>query len=183
MERADDAGPGLSRPEFSRIVSLNDLGKDEMRLDLHATNEECAALARRFGLAAIAGLRASGGLGRSGDDRVRLRVTLEAAVTQACVVTLDPIASRIEEEIDITFDPELGDAATLDIAFEAAVDREPLMGDSLDLGEIIAEELALSLDPYPRKPGIALEIGPGAAAGEPPRGGPFEALAALKRKE
>ena len=60
------------------------------------------------------------------------------------------------------------------------------MGDSLDVGEIIAEELALSLDPYPRKPGIAVEIGPGggAAKGEaPPRDRPFEALAALKRKD
>ena len=63
------------------------------------------------------------------------------------------------------------------------VDREKLTGDSLDLGEIIAEELVLSLDPYPRKPGIALETGPGGEAGEPRPSGPFEALAALKRKE
>ena len=180
MKRPDDA-----RPEFSRIVSLGDLGEDEMRLDLHATKEECAALARRFGLCEIAGLRASGGLGRSGGGRVRLRVTLEAEVIQTCVVTLDPVANRIEEQIDITFEPEPSESAALEIAFDAAVDREPLTGDSLDLGEIIAEEMALSLDPYPRKPGIALEIGPGGAAGEPggrPRGGPFEALAALKRK-
>ncbi len=180
MERSDDAGP-----EFSRVVSLNDLGRDEIRLDLVATAEECAALARRFGLSAIAGLRASGGLKRSSGGRVRLRVTLEAEVSQTCVVTLDPVVNRIEEDLDIHFEPERRDSAALDITFDPASDREPLTGDSLDVGEIVAEELVLSLDLYPRKPGIALEIGPGgpaAEAGERPRGGPFEALAALKGK-
>ena len=57
MERTDD-----DRPEFSRVVSLNDLAKDDIRLDYLATTEECAALARRFGLSAIARLHASGGL-------------------------------------------------------------------------------------------------------------------------
>ncbi len=181
MECTDDAGP-----EFSRIVNLDDLGEVEMRLDLRATAGECAALARRFGLIAIAGLRASGGLRRSDRGRVRLRVTLEAAVTQTCVVTLDPVANRIEEDLDILFEPERRASAVLDIAFDPASDREPLAGDSLDLGEVIAEELAVALDPYPRKPGVAVEIGPGGSGGrgrEPPPGGPFEALAALRRKE
>lgn len=181
MERTDDAGP-----EFSRIVNLNHLGEDEMQLDLRATAGECAALARRFGLVAITGLRASGGLRRSGEGRVRLRVTLEAEVTQTCVVTLDPVAIRIEEDLDILFEPMRRASAVIDIAFDPTSDREPLTGDSLDLGEVIAEELAVSLDPYPRKPGVAVDIGPGGSGGrgrEPPSGGPFEALAALRRKE
>ncbi len=181
MERTDD-----DRPEFSRVVSLNDLGKDEIRLEYLATTEECAALARRFGLSAIARLHASGGLKRLGSGQVRLRITLEAEVSQTCVVTLDPVVNRIEEDLDILFEPARRDSAALDISFDPTADREPLMGDSLDVGEIVAEELALSLDPYPRKSGIALGIGPSgpaAEAGEKPRGGPFEALAALKRKE
>ena len=181
MERTDDA-----MPEFSRVVSLNDLGKHEMRLDLLATDEECAALARRFGLSEIAGLRALGGLKRLSSGRVKLRVTLIAEVSQTCVVTLDPIVNRIEEGIDILFEPERRDAAAPDIAFDPTSNCEPLTGDSLDVGEIVAEELAISLDPYPRKPGIAPGIGSGgptAETEERSRGGPFEALAALKRKE
>ena len=178
MERTD----GISL-EFSRVVSLKDLGKDEMRLDLLASTEECAALARRFGLSAIAGVRATGGLERLAGGRVRLRVKLEAEVSQICVVTLDPVVNQIEEDLDILFDTEMNDSAALDMSFDPNSDCEPLPGDSLDVGEIVAEELALSLDPYPRKPGIALETGSGEEAGEPPRGGPFEALAVLKRKE
>lgn len=174
------------RPEFSRVVNLENLGKDEIRLDYLATAEECAALARRFGLTAITCLRALGGLRRMGGGQVRLRVTLEAEVSQTCVVTLDPVVNRIEEDLDILFETERRESAALDSAFDPTADREPLMGDSLDVGEIVAEELAVSLDPYPRKSGISLGIGPSgpvARAEEKPQGGPFEALAALKQKE
>ncbi len=178
MEPTDDAGP-----EFSRVVRLDDLGKEDTTLDLVASAEERTALARRFGISDISDLRALGGLTRLDSGRVRLRVTLEAEVSQICVVSLDPVINRIEEDIDILFEPARRDKATPDIAFDPDSDNEPLIGDSLDVGEIVAEELALSLDPYPRKPGIAPGIGPGGEAGEQPRGGPFEALAALKRKE
>ena len=173
-------------PEFSRVISLNDLGKHEMQFDLLATAEECAALARRFELSAISGLRALGRLKRSNSGRVRLRATLEADVSQTCVVTLDLVVNRIEEDLDIIFEPEQADAAAPDITFDPTSDREPLTGDLLDVGEIVAEELALSLDSYPRKLGIAPRVepgGPAAEAGKQPRGGLFEGLAALKRKE
>ena len=170
-------------PEYSRVVSLKDLGKDEMRLDLVASTEECAALARRFELSAIAGLRATGGLWRLGGGRVRLRVKLKAEVSQICVVTLDPVVNQIEEDLDILFETDTNDLAALDMSFDPTSDREPLTGDSLDVGEIVAEELALSLDPYPKKPDIALETGPGEEARDHPRGGPFEALAILKPKD
>lgn len=181
MVRADDAAP-----EFSRIVNLGHLGEDAMTLDLRATEGECAALARRFSLPAIAGLSASGGIERQAGGRVRLLVSIRAEVTQTCVVTLEPVVNRIEEQVDILFEPERGGSGTIDVAFDPAADREPLSGDSLDVGEIVAEEMALALDPYPRKPGVGLETGPGGApaeAGEDPPGSPFEALAALRRKE
>jgi len=178
LERTDEI-----LPEFSRVVSLKDLGKDELRLDLVASTEECAALARRFELSAIAGLRATGSLWRLGGGRVRLRVKLRAEVSQTCVVTLDPVVNQIEEDLDILFETHINDSAALDMSFDPNSDREPLTGDSLDVGEIVAEELALSLDPYPKKPGIALETGRGEEARDQPRGGPFEALAILKRKD
>ena len=123
-------------PEFSRVVSLKDLGKDEMRLDLVASTEECAALARRFELSAIEGLRATGGLWRLGGGRVRLRVKLRTEVSQTCVVTLDPVVNQIEEDLDILFETDTNDLATMDMSFDPTSDREPLTGDSLDVGEI-----------------------------------------------
>jgi hypothetical protein len=56
---------------------------------------------------------------------------------------------------------------------------EPLIGNSVDLGAIASEFLMLAIDPYPRKSGVAFEP----PAKEVDTGGPFAALAALKKKE
>jgi uncharacterized metal-binding protein YceD (DUF177 family) len=186
MEPTDGTESADSSPEFSRIVNLEDLGEEELRLDLRATDEECAALARRFGLPAIEALSATGRLRRSADGGVRLGVSIRAQVTQTCVVTLEPVVNRIEEDIDIVFEPEPSESGAPDVEYDPEVDREKLTGDSLDVGEIVAEEAALSLDPYPRRPGVALEPGDSGSdsdGGATSTGGPFEALAALKRKD
>ncbi len=186
MVRTDDDALEGSPPEFSRIVNLEDLGEEGLRLDLHATDEECAALARRFALPAIAALSATGRLRRSPGGGVRLGVTIRAQVTQTCVVTLEPVVNRIEENIDIVFEPEPSESGALVVEYDPEGDREKLKGESLDVGEIVAEEAALSLDPYPRRPGVALEPGDSGSDSEDgttSTGGPFEALAALKRKD
>jgi hypothetical protein len=36
---------------------------------------------------------------------------------------------------------------------------EPFEGDAIDIGEAVAQQLALALDPYPRAPGASLEGG------------------------
>jgi hypothetical protein len=53
----------------------------------------------------------------------------------------------------------------------------------IDLGEAVAQQLAIALDPYPRAPGAGLgpdgfTAGPGNTAGKQP----FAALAALKKR-
>ena len=157
-----------------------------MQLDLLATFAECAALAARFEVSAITHMRAIGALKRLGSARVRLRVTLEAKVSQTCVVSLDPVVKRIKEKIDIQFEYQRTGAAALNIAFDPSSDCEPLVDDLFDVGEFLAEELALSLDPYPKKPGITPGIeldGFTIEAKELPGSGAFEALAVLKRKE
>jgi len=55
---------------------------------------------------------------------------------------------------------------------------EPLIGGSIDLGAIASEFLMLAIDPYPRKSGVVFEP----PAKETDTGGPFAALAALKKK-
>ncbi len=64
---------------------------------------------------------------------------------------------------------------------------------SLDVGEVVAEELALALDPYPRKPGVNVDSGPYLAENNEFSDGPdqsseagrkpFEGLAILKGKK
>jgi len=66
---------------------------------------------------------------------------------------------------------------------------QPPDGDSVDIAVVAAEELAIAIDPYPRKNGASLELSPGpggrwaAVHGGTGRASPFERLAALKGKK
>ena len=59
-----------------------------------------------------------------------------------------------------------------------------MAGEHLELGEAIAEQLSLALDPYPRVPGATLELDDDAeAAPEATRPNPFAKLAGLKKPQ
>lgn len=135
--------------ELSRVVELGDLALGSLPIDLTAEAAECDAIARRLGLIAVASLRAQGVVEAAGRGAVRVRGTLVAEVTQECVVTLEPLAARVEATFDRLFvrDEEVGQMVVLD---PEGPDQEPLIGDRLDIGELVVEELALALDPYPR---------------------------------
>jgi uncharacterized metal-binding protein YceD (DUF177 family) len=163
-------------PEFSRPLALGRIGAQGREETVTADAAECAALAARFGLEAIAALSCRFALrfgqGRGEGGRLHAEGELHAVVTQRCVATLDPFPATIDETFSIIFVPP--ELLREDVDPEGP-DELPIEGDAIDLGEAAAEQLALSLDPYPRKPGLA------EAEAEPSRPSPFAALAKLKR--
>ena len=149
--------------EFSRPIAVEGLPEAGEAFEVTATPDERRALAKRFGLLALDSLVARGRLERAEPAGVvRLSGTLEASVVQECVVSLEPVASTLREPLWRYFGvgpnaPPAAAAAAGDDAGEVAVEPEeeevePLAGDVLDVGEVVAEELALALDPYPRLP-------------------------------
>ena len=169
-------------PEFSRPVRVDTLGESPRELNLEASHEECAALARRFRLLGIADLAAEALLARRGTD-VTATGRLAARVTQSCVATGEPVDEAVDAPFEIVFrrqpegaapDEEVElDQAELDVVFYD--------GASIDLGEAVAETLALSLDPFPRCAG-AEEALRAAGVKTEQEAGPFGALAALRDK-
>jgi len=137
-------------PEFSRIVRASEFGDGTRTHDVAASDAERAALARRFGLRALTTLEA------------RLRIvpeaagclvtgTLTAALVQACVATDEDVPAQITADVAVRFMRGL-DATTeeeLELS-EADCDLLPLEDERIDLGETVAQTLALNLDPYPR---------------------------------
>jgi len=95
-------------------------------------------------------------------NRFGLAFRVRAEVTQACVVTLEPVSSFVES----AFHRELvfvgsgrhrqGSEAGLEVVVEGDVEEGPEEIDSLhvDLAAPALEEFALALDPYPRRPGV-----------------------------
>ena len=108
---------------------------------------------------------------------------LGATVVQTCVVTLEPVTTRVDQAIRRRFLPGPGSglrAAELVVDPDEDDEIEPL-GERIDLGLVAIEALALALPAYPRKDGAVLPTAPADAAGEDePK--PFAALAALRGK-
>jgi uncharacterized metal-binding protein YceD (DUF177 family) len=167
-------------PEFSRPVRLDELSYQARRYDIEANEAERAALAKRFDLQGIGKLVAQVSLkSETAGKRIRLTATIDADVVQSCVVTLDPVPAHVSTSFEVLYD-RTSAPSTREVVVDAGdVDILPLEGETLDIGEAVAEELALSLDPYPRATGAQVE-----GVTEPREGGnrPFEMLARFKAK-
>lgn len=152
-------------PEFARSVRIDTIGERERRVEIAASAQECAALARRFALVTIDALAARFDVRREGSGILASgRVT--AAVVQACSVTGDPIAVAIDEPVALRFaeDAEPGDEE-IELAADA-LDTLPIEQGAIDLGEAAAETVALALDPFPRGPGAAAALKAAGVIGE-----------------
>ncbi len=116
----------------------------------------------------------------------RLEARLGATAVQTCVVTLDPVTTRIDQPLTRTWLPG-ADASTTEIVIAPDEDDEiePLT-DRIDFGLVAIEALALALPAYPRKPGATLAASTAAGRGVAPIDEselkPFAALAALRGK-
>ncbi len=166
--------------EFSRpqpITTDMGAGEDGLAFAIEADAAERAALARRFGLIGLDSLRARGQVEIFARGRkARVTASLTADVVQACVVTLEPVPAHIEENFVRAFDRDAGmDTGETEFYLDSEDPPDQLPEAGIDLGEVVAEQLGLALDPYPRAPGAAQP-----PVGESPRESPFSALKRLK---
>lgn len=162
--------------EFSRVYATDRLSADGTTFTITATPEERSTLARRLELLALDRLHATGTIvRRTPGGLIEVTGRLSAATEQRCVVTLEPVPGETEVEFQRFFAPSLDVPAEIEIDPEATL-LEPLDGDLIDVGEIVAEELSLALDPYPR-------AGAASYVTDADEGvvGPFAALASLRR--
>jgi uncharacterized metal-binding protein YceD (DUF177 family) len=157
-------------PEFSRPRRLDTLGTVPVALTVEADEAERAALAARFSLIAIASLKGDLSLVRDG-DAVTVTGRVTAHVEQSCIATGDPVPAAIDEPLLLRFMPEAEIAASgmdeIELA-EPDCDIIGYEGGAIDLGEAVAETMALALDPFPRSAAAAdaLRRTEGQAGGE-----------------
>ncbi len=151
--------------EFTRPFAIADLSDGEARLAVEAGSQECECLARRFELVSIASLEASLNLRLNPAGEVDVSGQLAAEVVQTCVVSLEPVPARVAEGFSLRYAPGAREPIE-DLSFGPGDDEppEPLCGDTIDLGELVAQQLALALDPFPRAPGVQLDGPPKAGA-------------------
>lgn len=168
-----------SATEFARPVELSRLSHGEQRFEISANAAERAALASRFGLIGVDKLEAAVRLGRIAGGLVRLEAELDADVVQTCVVTLDPVRNHVAEGFTVLYG-EGAEAREVTLDGEAET-IEPIVGGMIDIGEAVAQQLSLALDPFPHKPGVGT-VNVSAGAEAPPPDSPFKVLARLRNK-
>ena len=105
---------------------------------------------------------------------VKVSGRVEADITQACIVTLDPIEAHIDEAVDALFLPEQsklgrqgfegGGEIMLDA--EGPDSPETFSGNSIDVGALAEQFFGLAIDPYPRKQGVSMEAADDAGTAE-----------------
>lgn len=168
-------------PEFSRSFRLDELGDAPRAVSIVAEEGERAALAARFGLIGIERLEARADLVRDGDI-VTATGGLEAALTQACVASGEPVPAKIAENFALRFVPADAEPSAEEVELEESdLDEIDYEGAAIDLGEAVAQTMALALDPFPRAAGAEQKLRDAGVIGEEDAG-PFAALKALKDK-
>lgn len=144
-------------------------------------------ISRRLGLDGLESLRLAGRLVPEGRRDWRLEARLSALVVQPCVVTLTAVTSPIDEVVTRVYreGAPLPENAPPEAEMPEDDTVEPLP-ETLDLGAVLEEALALALPAYPRAPGAALGekafAPPGAAPLDAARPHPFAGLAGLAGK-
>ena len=173
-----EAGP------LTRIVRVDALPRDGQTVTIEASPAEREALARLYGLPAIAALTATLHVTPAGRDGARVTGAVHGELTQTCVVSLEPFPATVDEPVEARFAPERGEDSARRPARETVIslaeedDPDPVIDGKIDLGALTAEIFALGLDPYPRKPGAEFV----APADEAAPASPFAGLAARPAK-
>ncbi|MDG3040356.1 YceD family protein [Roseicyclus marinus] len=142
-----------------------------------------ARLADELNLSALRKLRFAGSLLPEGARDWRLEATLGATVVQPCVVTAEPVTTRIDDAVLRRYLADMDEPTGDEVEMPEDDTAEPLPA-TLDLGQIMAEALALALPLYPRAEGAALDAAvfapPGVAPLTDEVAKPLAGLAALR---
>ena len=174
--------------EFSRPIAVKDIGERPVTRSIEAKPEERDALARRFDLLGLDSLSAELALSWRGAE-VIAEGELQADVVQRCVVSLAEVPDHVTSAFTLVFRERAESGAQPEEEIDPEIEEEmpePFGPEGIDLGEAVAQQLALALDPYPRLPEAELgktEWGKAAAGdqAEAERENPFAVLKNLKR--
>lgn len=176
---------------FSYHVKVGHISANPVTVTLVADEKERAALARLWKVEAVNRVESEIQIARWKKDGVRIKGHVVADIVQACVVTLDPVATTVSEDVDRIFVPEGSRLArlVLDERGEMVLDPEgddipeTFSGDTVDAGEAVCETVALAIDPYPRKDGVEFSDHLESNEGEGRKPSPFAVLKDWKKDD
>jgi uncharacterized metal-binding protein YceD (DUF177 family) len=173
--------------ETDWMIAVKDVPLNGLHITRRATAAELEALAKALDILDCAALACDLRIRPVRQGRYQVAGQITADVTQACVVSLEPVTGRVAETIDVEFWPQDQIKPPASTASEEWFDpeapdgAEPIINGQIALGQLIYEYVAAGLDPYPKLPGAAVAWTEKAEVKAEIH--PFAALAKLKKKE
>jgi len=177
----------MQTPDNIHIIRLSDIPKSKsMPFEISFSDSEMVAIADILSAITVKKMRIMGKISPSNAKDWVLSATVGATVTQACVVTLNPVQTRIDSPVTRTYVadyPTIADETVTEMTIDETI--EPLM-DDINLTTIAIEAIALALPDYPRSQDAELETSvfsePGITPMRDEDTKPFASLASLKDK-
>lgn len=173
----------MTEPPITRFYDLNCLSEAGYETSFDLGRPELAALAEWADVVAVNSFHATVSMKRLSPSRFAYAARLEAQIVQNCTVSLEPISSNISMDFARTLHLVAQARKTADFSGElspAAGDEdvpEEIDSPRFDLAAPLLEEFVLAIDPYPRAPGVSLEL-PAEDDAKPEN--PFAVLKGLK---
>jgi len=164
-------------------VRLHALGRGTLTVRLEPDAAERAEVAKDLRLVSLPALTATLTL-KPWMDGVEIAGRFDAVVEHICAVSLDnfeqPLAGEIEVRAVPAGSPQAQEPTGGEVDYDPDAPDPPdvLAGDAVDLAAYVVEHLALEIDPFARKPGVAFDYTP-----DPEPESPFAALRKLKGDE
>ncbi|WP_027167947.1 DUF177 domain-containing protein [Mesorhizobium sp. WSM3224] len=166
------------RSPVSFAANVARLPQKGLPVVVEADERQREALAGKYDLLSIERYRAELLVAAWKRNGVKVTGRVEADITQACIVTLEPVTAHIDEPVEALFLPEQsklgregfegGGEIVLDA--DGPDSPETFSGDSIDVGALAEQFFGLAIDPYPRKPGASVDV----AGDDPPEESEFQ---------
>ena len=173
---------------FAEPVQVRRLPKKGHTIKRHASEDECAGIARLYDLEAVENFDWTCKLTPWKGDGVHVTGTVSAEISIPCARSGDPLPQKVKEEVDIIFVPEgsklakppIDDDGEWVFDVDGAEIPEVFRGDSIDLAAVCFEFFSLGFDPFARIDDGDDATEDAAPSAEMPQNSPFSVLADLK---
>jgi hypothetical protein len=155
------ADPAMTEAAWSHRIPLSAAGRGPTQISLEPDEAARRRIARLLDLAELSSLRAEIGV-RPWLDGAEIEAEWSAQIVQTCGVSLDPLPSAPAGHFVVRVVPEgspNAPAQTSEVEVDPDAPDPPDVAenDDIDLAGYVVEHLALEIDPFPRKPGVAFE--------------------------
>ena len=168
--------------EFSYPLIVSELPQAEQHYEINATKENCLYLGEALQVPEVKKVEAQVHLKNNhADNLLKIWGHIKAELVLESVISLDLFNQEYDFDFSYTFDTKATYAGQHEQAEDWTLDiPDVIIGDKIDLVDIIIEQIALKIDDYPRKEGEVFHF-TSEFVDESVGNNPFEILAKLKK--